>query len=167
MIDYGMVRPQYPDRDPYFQGCRLDIYGTWIPFGRVTRGWLGHMVVTGDSFIFENIGEVPYQLIESAYGPEIKEGGAHPRNERHLFKLAKPLQTGAIAHERALGYFVVLAHPPWRMRDPKVTWIDEFRCSPEFALCPTLEKAKLLFADHGKFDVNKADCTSFRYTPYR
>jgi hypothetical protein len=163
MIEYGKEEKQYPDRNWMLQGCRLNMHGTWYPYDRFSVSWLGRMVLTGDSIIFENVGEFPYEVLISEYGPEVPPGGALPGRERHLFKLERSLTF----HFWKKKHFVyaVIAHPPWStVRKKPENWT--FRCVPDFALCQSLESAKALFVDRDGFDEIVSDCQGFNFMPY-
>jgi hypothetical protein len=163
MIEYGKEEKQYPDRNWILQGCRLNMNGTWYPFDRFSESWFGRMVITGDSIIFEKIGEFPYEILKSEYGPEIPPGGALPRSERHLFKLE---QSVSFTFWRNRSYqFVVIGHPPWskRRNDPS-NW--HFRCAPDLAMCTTLESATRLFGDKDGFERDGLKCLGLNFIPY-
>ncbi|MDK9723231.1 MAG: hypothetical protein OEL53_18950 [Rhodospirillales bacterium] len=163
MIDYGKEEKEYPDKKWMYQGCRLNMNGTWYPYDRFSEGWLGRMVLTGDSVIFEKIGEIPYEIVRSEYGPEVPPGGALPRRERHIIKLSKSVYTGSSKGQ--MDNFLVIAHPPWsRAKKKPEHWI--FRCVPDFALCPNLEAATELFEDRTDFKEGNFGCPGFNFVPY-
>ncbi|MDK9723075.1 MAG: hypothetical protein OEL53_18055 [Rhodospirillales bacterium] len=163
MIDYGKEEKQYPDKKWMYQGCRLNMNGTWYPYDPRAEHWLGRMVLTGDSAIFEKIGEIPYEIVRSEYGPEVPPGGALPRRERHIFKLSQGVFTGLFSGRK--DSFLVIANPPWsRYKKKPEHWI--FRCVPDFGLCPTFEAAMTLFEDKEGFEEGKAGCSGFNFIPY-
>ncbi|MBF0356504.1 MAG: hypothetical protein HQL43_14830 [Alphaproteobacteria bacterium] len=142
MIEYGKEEKQYPDKNWMYQGCRLNMHGTWYPFSRGTKDWLGRMVITGDSIIFEEVGEFPYEILSSTYGPEVPEDGAKPRRERHLYKLDRSVYLGAYWRKES-NLYVVFGHPTWSKDYGSWIW----RCVPDFFICDTLEKAEVAFND--------------------
>ncbi|MBI5119531.1 MAG: hypothetical protein HZA67_00890 [Rhodospirillales bacterium] len=159
MIDYGKEEKQYPDKKWMYQGCRLNMNGTWYPYDRFSEGWLGRMVLTGDSVIFEKIGEIPYEIVRSEYGPEVPPGGALPRRERHIYKLDRSVYLGA-SWRKENNVYVVIAHPP---TSNKPSWM--WRCVPDFAICQSLEGAELTFADKDLFGY-QSGCNQFNFIPY-
>ncbi|MBF0267690.1 MAG: hypothetical protein HQL44_03770 [Alphaproteobacteria bacterium] len=162
MIEHGREEKQYPDRNWMLQGCRLNMHGTWYPFTPFGNEWLGRMVITGDSIIFEKLGEFPYEILRSEYGPEIPPYGALPRRERHLYKLDRSVYLGAYWRKEN-NVYVVIAHPPWsKHRNDPINWI--FRCVPDFALCNTLEKAWEFFENRD--GTGNHSCNTFTFMPY-
>ncbi|CAA6603892.1 exported hypothetical protein [Rhodospirillaceae bacterium LM-1] len=163
MIEHGKEEKQYPDKRWMYQGCRLNMHGTWYPFDRFSESWLGRMVITGDSIIFEKVGEIPYVVVKSEYGPEVPPGGALPRRERHIFELSKSVYTGSVRKQK--DRYLVIAHPPWSNSKKKPEhWI--WRCVPDVALCPDITTALNLFDDKGSFDEASSGCPGFNFTPY-
>ena len=162
MIDYGKEEKEHPDKKWMYQGCRLNMNGTWYPFSRNAESWLGRMVITGDSFIFEKVGEFPYEIIRSEYGPKVPPGGALPGRERHLYKLERSVYLG-VTWRKENNVYIVIAHPPTskRSNDPR-NW--KFRCAPDFFICESLEDANRAFEDQD--GTSSHLCGEYTFIPY-
>ncbi|CAA6605524.1 exported hypothetical protein [Rhodospirillaceae bacterium LM-1] len=158
MIEHGREEKQYPDKNWMYQNCRKNVNGTWYPVNRDVDWMIGRMVITGDSIIFEKIGEFRYEILQSKISFPLPDGGAW---ERYIFKLERSIYLKRYWLKENNRYMVFRL--PAGYTDDHSGW--KYRCMPTFALCPTLEAAKT------KFSVTSSSSASgcqieMRFIPY-
>ncbi|MBF0168632.1 MAG: hypothetical protein HQL45_13480 [Alphaproteobacteria bacterium] len=158
MIEYGKEKKQYPDKNWMYQDCRKNMNGTWYPVNSDVDWMFGRMVITGDSIIFEKIGEFPIEIMESEVGFPLPDGGAW---ERYVFKLDRSVYLKRPWLKENNRYMVFRL--PAGYVDDQVGW--HYRCMPTFALCPTIEAARTKLK--ATSSSTATDCsTEMRFIPY-
>jgi hypothetical protein len=156
MIQYGKEKESHPGKHWMYQDCRKNVNGTWYPNALSAKEELGRMVITGDSLIFEKVGEFPFEIVRKDIGPNLPDGGAR---ERYIFKLGRPIYDGIYGP----AHFYVVFRSPADYASGATSW--HYRCMPVFALCPTVETA------NGKFEATTSNemsryCMTIPFAPY-